>query len=115
VVQADGTLGAWMVAGRLEDPPSTHAALVREGWLYVLGGIEGGGRVEHSHHVDRVRRARLMADGTVGPFADVYAPIPAAVGHVHQAPEVNGRLYLVGGRSAEDESVPEAWVGTFAR
>lgn len=91
--EKDGLI-TWTPIGELEDPPWTHSAFMMDGYVYLVGGGDqrSGGR-----YLARVRRARYE-DRAWGEFEDVADPLPAARAHVHFVPELDGRLYSVGGR-----------------
>lgn len=76
----------------LERPRAAAAAVVLGTWLYVIGGEdESGAR-------SSVERARIAADGSLGPFAVVGAAlVHARAGH--QAAVAGERLYVLGGRT----------------
>ncbi len=110
----NGVLTGWETVGSIEDSPWTHAAFVHGGWLYVVGGGEGGPGQEK--YVARTRRARLLEDGTLGTFEQVEGLLPVARAHVHQTPVHNGRLYSVGGRlSPALTTMDRVFIGTFLK
>ncbi|HTM19358.1 MAG TPA: hypothetical protein VL172_02585, partial [Kofleriaceae bacterium] len=83
------------------------------GWLYVLGGVSGAATWR-----DDIERARIDADGTLGPFA--------AAGHLTgprayaAAIRIGDVLYLIGGRAAgyldsiEQAPIDAGGLGDFA-
>jgi hypothetical protein len=105
-IQADGTLGDWTTAGRLDSAYATHSAFVRDGWLYVVGGVENNARF-----VPTVQRAPIRAGGTLG-FFEHAAPLPVGRAHVHQTPLRGDRVYSVGG-SANRRLMTGVHIGTF--
>lgn len=109
-----GTITGWEEVGSMTSPPWTHGAFVRNDHVYVVGGGEGAGFF--ARYVDRVRRAPLRADGTMGEFEDVLSPLPRPRSHVHQAPYYLGRIYSIGGRRFSGlTSLAEQAVATFAQ
>lgn len=105
-ILADGTLGGWAEAGRLDSAYATHAAFARDGWLYVVGGVENNTRF-----VGTVQRAPIRPGGTLGFFEPV-ASLPVGRGHVHQTPLWRDWVYSVGG-SASRRLVTGVHIGTF--
>lgn len=105
-ILADGTLGAWAEVGRLDAAYGTHAAFARDGWLYVVGGVENNARF-----VGTVQRAPIRADGGLGFFEPATA-LPIGRGHVHQTPLWRDWVYSVGG-SANRRVVTAVHIGTF--
>lgn len=90
-----GHITAWEEIGRLPDAPWTASAFVRDGFIYVVGGGFG------ASIIDRVRRAPIASDGTIGSFEDI-GPLPLARAHVHQTPIYGDYIYSVGGRIEQD-------------
>ncbi len=111
VHDAFGELTGWERVGELPNGAWTHAAFVKGGYLYVVGGGEGGPGMEQ--YVGRVRRAKLAEDGTLGAFEDLQDPIPVPRAHVHQTPVHENRIYSVGGRNPSFTSLDQVFIGTF--
>lgn len=105
-IQRDGTLGAWASVGRLDSAYATHAAFVRDGWLYVVGGVENNARF-----VATVQRAPIHDGGALG-FFEPTTPLPVGRGHVHQTPLWRDYVYSVGG-SANRRLSTAVHIGTF--
>ena len=105
-ILADGSLGPWAEAGRLDSAYATHAAFVRDGLLYVVGGVESNARF-----VGTVQRAPIHPDGSLGVFEPA-AALPVGRGHVHQTPLWKDWVYSVGG-SASRRLVTAVHIGTF--
>jgi hypothetical protein len=105
-ILADGTLGRWSEAGHLDSAYATHAAFVRDGWVYVVGGVESNARF-----VGTVQRAPIRPDGGLGPF-EPSVPLPVRRGHVHQTPLWKDWVYSVGG-SASRRLVTAVHIGSF--
>lgn len=107
-INADGSLGEWRTVSRLDGTFATHSVVVHEGYVWVIGG-------ENSEDTsDRVLRAALLADGSLGRWEAVDAPLPSARAHVNQTPVVGGRIFSVGG-SQDGTAVPDVVVGTFGK
>ena len=102
----DGTLGAWSEAGQLDSAYATHAAFVRDSWLYVVGGVENNARF-----VGTVQRAPIIQGGKLGFFEPATA-LPVGRGHVHQTPLWRDWVYSAGG-SASRRLVTGVFIGTF--
>ncbi len=90
-VAPDGTLGAWT-----EGPDMAvtrfHGSMVASGRdLYVVGGLTGNNTV----NTERVERATVGADGTLGPWADT-TPLPRPLSH-HSVAVHDGAVYVTGG------------------
>ena len=102
----DGTLGPWAEAGRLDSAYGTHAAFVRDGWVYLVGGVENNARF-----VGTVLRAPIRAGGSLG-FFEQSTALPVGRGHVHQTPLWKDWVYSVGG-SASRRLVTAVHIGTF--
>jgi hypothetical protein len=86
----------WEVVGTLPSAPYGHASVVIDDMLYVMGGVEG------TTITDRVRRAPITTDGTIGAFedvADAALSVPLANAAVVQDDVV---VYLIGGRTGAD-------------
>jgi len=105
-IQADGTLGAWTSVGRLDSAYATHAAFVKDGWVYVVGGVENNARF-----VATVQRAPIRAGGTIG-FFEPTTSLPAGRGHVHQTPVRGDYVYSVAG-SASRRVSSAVHIGSF--
>lgn len=105
---AEDVVDGWRTVGNLPAAPHGHASVLIDGQIYVLGGVEG------TTITDRVRRAPLAADGTVGTFedvADATLPLPLANAAVVQDDVV---VYLIGGRTgAEGASSTHVLIGRF--
>lgn len=98
----DGALGEWKTVSQLDTPFATHAAVVHGGFLYVIGGVEDNAKMS-----DRVLRAALTKDGSLGAWESTASPLPAARAHVHQVPVLRDHLFSIGGsrsgRALDDE------------
>src|SRR5262249_19063735 len=105
-IQADGKLGAWETIADIPKRNDTASAVVHDGFLYLVGGIEG------AIYVDHVRRGRGMEDHSLGGWEDS-APLPKGRGHVHQTPVYGKWMYSVGGSITNLVPIPDVFRGTF--
>lgn len=103
----DGALGEWQTLSTLDASFATHAALVYDGELYVMGGVEN-----NNHFSDRVMRAAFLADGSLGAWQSVNSPLPAPRAHVHNVPVLGDRIFSVGG-SLSGKATPDVVAGIF--
>jgi hypothetical protein len=92
MINADGTLGAFIPAGTLTTPSNDHGSVVLGKWLYVIGGSNGSALM-------RVERAAIGANGALGAFADagVALTVPRSGATVTI---VGAFVYVVGGTNA---------------
>lgn len=64
-VQSDGTLSPWQIGTPLIEARGFVEAAVHDNWIYIAGGGNG----PNGHNLLRsVERARIQADGTLGPW-----------------------------------------------
>ena len=64
-IQPDGTLTAWQAGTSLIEARGFVEAAVHDNWIYIAGGGNG----PNGHNLLRsVERARIQADGTLGPW-----------------------------------------------
>jgi hypothetical protein len=64
-IQKDGSLGPWQPGPRLKEPRGFIDAVVHDGSIYVVGGGNG----PNGHNLLRsAERARILPDGTLGPW-----------------------------------------------
>ena len=93
---------------------ATHSAFVRDGALWVVGGVE-----DNARFCELVWRAPRGRGGSLGAWSQVAQPLPFGRGHVHVTPVIGGRVYSIGGRLAPREGAPPVTdavvVGTFTR
>ena len=90
MIQADGSLSAWITQRPLPDATYTHAG-VANGMLYVLGGVVNGGLTMQN----KVYYSTINADGTLGIWNQT-TPLPQAVAQFG-AVAANGRIFVMGG------------------
>lgn len=106
-VAADGTLGAFTIAGALPEGRATSSAFVHLDHLYVFAGM----KQLTGQEVATVLRAPIDAAGAVGSFEEL-PPLPLARAHAHQAPK-SGPFVLSLGGSIHHETQREVFVGRF--
>jgi hypothetical protein len=70
-----------------------------------VGGFDGALNL-----LPNVRRAKVLADGTLGPFEEL-APLLFPRAHVHHTPMANGRIFSVGGNIGNHEVTDDVLVG----
>jgi hypothetical protein len=105
----DGALGEWTAMTPLPSGVATHASFVRDGWLYVAGGVGDKPEMLAAVLAAPIRNHALGAWRTI-------AQLPVARGHVHQMPLHGDRVYSVGGAvDFELRSSPAVHIGTFTR
>ncbi len=104
----DDRVDGWETVGTLPDAPHGHASVIVDGQLYVMGGVEG------TSITDRVRRAEIASDGTIGTFEDVEDArlmLPLANAAMVQDDVI---VYLIGGRTGTDgASSTSVLIGRF--
>lgn len=105
-IRPDGSLGAWRQVGALDSAFATHGTFLHGGYVYVVGGVESNRRFS-----DRVQRAPLGPNGTIGPF-EASDPLPQARGHVHHLPVFGNHVYSAGG-SRSRQVITDVYVGTL--
>jgi hypothetical protein len=86
---ADGSVGAWSATTELPTATSTHTSVVDNGFVYVIGGDDGGGDMS-----DAVRVAPINADGSLGAWSTSTA-LPSPRKDVASA-VYNGFVYTLG-------------------
>ncbi len=108
-IHPDGTLGPWQtLASHLAQPRYGFAGIQAAGNLYAIGGQSAA---EYQDLLPTIEVASILSDGDIGPWQTLEQPLntprigPAAV-------LARGRLYTVGGASAQDglSSVEQAVV-----
>lgn len=106
----DGTIGEWVRGPDLPVAIGTHASFFYGGWLYVGGGI----RDKPLGHEDRLWRAPIGADHTLGAFEEAPAKLGVKRGHVHQFPMFENHVYSISGATSFNlDSTDRIDVGTF--
>jgi N-acetylneuraminic acid mutarotase len=90
-IQADGSLRPFATVPdvALVTPRRRHTAAVIGRYLYIVGGAGAAGTL------NTVERAEITANGSLGPFAGVYAL--SGVRETHSSAVIGNYLYLLGG------------------
>jgi len=92
-LNADGTVGSWTTTTALPSPRNGHSAVLHNGYIYVIGGLDGA-----SANLADAIVARVNADGTLGSWTPT-TPIPSGR-HSHGAAAFNDFMYVAGGSSS---------------
>ena len=87
---ANGTIATWTSATALPSARYGHSAIVHNGYIYVIGGLDNAGI-----NLPDAIVARINADGTLGNWTPT-TPIPSGR-HSHGAAAFNGFMYVAGG------------------
>jgi N-acetylneuraminic acid mutarotase len=91
----DGTLGEWNTAlPALLEPLAVNASVSVHGYLYVLGGRKSNGPVIVS---DKIYRAKVNADGTLGDWETLATELPHS-SMWHEAVATCDHLYVIAGQ-----------------
>ena len=102
VVQEDGLLGRWIETTSLPQALASHAAVVANDHLFVLGGLNNNGLQA------TVLSARINDDGSLGDWDAMLPSLPEPLAF-HAAISTHGYIYLLGGsRSLQPEIVSPA-------
>lgn len=97
-ILADGSLGPWHSTSPLREGRFYLAAVHHNGYLYALGG--GGGALgDDNVPLASVERARILADGSLGPWQLFNYLITPRRGL--KATVINGHIYAVGGYNGQ--------------
>lgn len=95
VINPNGTIGSWLGTTALPNAISDHAAVISNGYLYVIGGRSSN---EPSSVTSGVMYTTLNPNGTIGSWSNTTAlPVPLSD---HTAVVDNGYIYVVGGGTA---------------
>jgi hypothetical protein len=89
-VRPDCTLSPWEIVGNLAEAVRMQAGVVSKGYIYILGGM---GAFET---YNKVRRAQIYSDGSLGPW-ELVNPLGTAR-FEFSAVKVKDFIYAVGGR-----------------
>ena len=92
-LNADGTVGAWTTATALPSARNGHSAVVHNGCIFVIGGLDAS-----SANLADAIVARINADGTLGSWTATTA-LPSGR-HSHGAAAFNGYMYVAGGSAS---------------
>jgi len=90
-VNEDGSLGSWAQTTSLPQPRNSHAALVSNGRIYVIGGADSSFT---SHNT--VYYADINSDGSLGSWTLSSSSLPTAITS-HSAALYNGIIAVIGG------------------
>jgi hypothetical protein len=96
IVQADGTISAWIPAGTLPGPRTHFAVTLVDGYVFITGGLNLSPYGDPPL-LSEVSRGRLAADGTVGEWTSMPA-LPVGL-CTHSSFYYGGFLYVGGGIS----------------
>jgi hypothetical protein len=88
-------LTGWREGPMLPAGVSEHAAVIANGYLYVIGGMSD------SLPSNKIYYARLRADGSLRPWQESAVNLPDSVWG-HTALAVNGKLFVAGGSNTSD-------------
>ena len=64
-IKPDGTLAPWRMTAALNEGRGFFSAVAHKGYIYVAGGGNGP---NGSHYLQSVERAKILADGSLGPW-----------------------------------------------
>jgi hypothetical protein len=107
-INADGSLGAWELAGKTPTPRGgTSVAVVGDYAVLTGGQVSTAGGVKGLTRIAEVFTARIGKDGSLGEWQPA-AALPEPRFH-HPAVANNGWIYVVGGQGEK-----EAAAGVFA-
>lgn len=91
IINSDGTIGTWSVAGGIGVTWGSGEALVIKNKVYLIGGGWNGGYSSNAIYV-----ATINADGTLGTFALSPSTMPYSASDPYVF-NTNNRIYIVGG------------------
>jgi N-acetylneuraminic acid mutarotase len=92
----DGSQGCWQAVTALPEPLAEHAMAATGDYLFVSGGVIGGG----SDSRDTVYSAAIEPGGSLGPWTELSdTPLPTLL-RSHVMVAANGYLYVAGGFDA---------------
>ncbi|MFO0682592.1 MAG: hypothetical protein U0234_11100 [Sandaracinus sp.] len=104
-----GNVTGWEHAGSIASPPVAGAAFVRQGELWLVGGVEG--RTFDGAASTHVRHGAFDGDGQVGAFEDA-DPLPLSLAASALATDFT-HYFLVGGQTGADlEATDQVVIGT---
>ena len=111
----DGSVGEWSQTAALPRAYETHASVVHDGMLFVIGGIVDTMTDESSGKpTSDVLRARIAGPLTVDAWAaDAASALPEPRSHVHQAVVFGDHLFHVSGMDGSLGDRADTRVGTF--
>ena len=85
----------WREGPMLPEGVSEHAAVIANGYLYVMGGMSD------SVPTDKIFYAKLRADGSLRPWEESAVTLPVPLWG-HTAEVLNGRIFVAGGSNNAD-------------
>jgi N-acetylneuraminic acid mutarotase len=95
-INADGDLESWIPASySFTTPREAHASVVKNGYLYVIGGLYNDGS---DHYLSDVQYAPINADGDPGMWAPASYSLTDLRG-AHASVVDKGYLYVIGGHN----------------
>ncbi len=102
-----GNVTGWEGAGTITAPPVAGAAFVRQGELWLAGGVDG--RTFDGAATARVRRGLLDSAGRVGALEDAADPLPLSLAASALTTDFT-HTYLIGGQTGSDLEATDAVV-----
>jgi hypothetical protein len=109
-VSTNGNVGSWSSAPNLPATLASPAAVLSNGYLYVVGGSTNSA---NSGAVSTVYYAKVNKDGSLGYWITSANPMNtngSGTGRwVHTAVAYNGYLYAIGGMNASSNLAPTAY------
>jgi hypothetical protein len=90
-INNDGTLGTWISASSLLTATSRAAAVVSNGYIYEMGGVNNS-----NTKLTEIEHAKINNDGTLGTWTDTSVSLASATAFL-TAVYHNGYIYEVGG------------------
>jgi hypothetical protein len=92
-INSTGSIGAWATTTALPSGLVAHSAVVNNGYIYAIGGINGS-----SNTTSTVFYAPINSTGSIGAWATTTA-LPKAI-YSHSAVVNNGYVYVTGGATS---------------
>ncbi|MBI2626956.1 MAG: hypothetical protein HYW77_01815 [Parcubacteria group bacterium] len=95
-VNTDGTISQWKKTTSLPRGRAFHTSIFADGDLYVIGGSEGiNASGTTTEYTDKVFRASMNRDGTIGPWRGT---TPLRIRTIlHSSFFTNNHIYVIGG------------------
>jgi N-acetylneuraminic acid mutarotase len=97
---ADGSISSWSTGNSLPAARYGAAAVVANGYIYVMGGFDP----ITGFSVSTIYYAQLNSDGSVGSWSTASNPMTKALSY-ETASVVNGELYVMGGQTSSSSGV----------
>jgi hypothetical protein len=89
-INANGTIGTWNSTTSFTTGRAGHTSVVQNGYLYVIGGIDGG-----AVYLNDVQYAPINANGTIGTWNTTTSFTTGR--YAHTSAVYNGYLFVIGG------------------